>query len=520
MPNGISTNRWCHPSASCLAAAGIAFVVRYYSRTTTMREKLLRPDEARQIAAAGIDLAVVYQDRGRQEVDFGGPRGELDANTALQQAAAVGQPPGSAIYFAVDTDFGRAQITRVVLPYFQAVRRISSQAGGRYKIGVYGSGLTCRLLKEAPGLVDYAWLAEATGWRESRTYAAWDMKQFVNHANLCALGPDWQRCEARADFGQFRPIGSVRARARMAGRVVGTSLPLPLLAMPDAGAPAAFPPLPYGTPVEVLGEAGHGWLRVSVALDEGAVIGYVEADGLARRTRAHERLDALSLPQVPEVHLARDNRNSSRANAGMHAYPLGEPRLPLRDPAASGPAKAAALTRLADWMDVERSARYRPTALTYCNIYAADYCFLAQVYLPRVWWNAKALAAFARGERPAPIYGRTLMEMRADHLHAWLLDFGAQFGWRRTADLDVLQAAVNAGGVAVICADREAEGRPGHITVVVPEVAGHAAVREADGTVRQPLQTQAGSRNHRYDSSGPDWWLGEQFRSFVMFLHD
>lgn len=519
MLNGLSTNRWCHPSASCIAAAGKQFIVRYYSRTTSMKEKVLRPEEARQLAVAGIDLAVVYQDRGRAESDFGADRGELDARTALEQAANVGQPPGSAIYFAVDVDFSKVQIRKFVLPYFGAIKRVFAQETSLYTIGVYGSGLTCRLLEEAANLITYTWLAEATGWRESATYANWAMKQQVNHASLCGLGPSWEHCDAKPEFGQFRPLGSSPLSGSAVDRVVGDELPVKLLSMPNAGAPTVLGLLPYGTPLKILGEAGHKWVRVALALGDGKVSGYLKAASLKKRSPDTDLLDALVLPEIPAVHLAQDNRAAARANAGAHAYPLGELRLPFRDPDASSAAKAAALQSIADWMNVEHSPRYLPTGPTYCNVYAADYCFLARVYLPRVWWNARALIAFTRGENPPPVYGRTLKEMRADDLHDWLLDFGPQFGWRRTADLTAMQATVNAGGVGVICADREAEGRSGHITLVVPELAGRHAVRDADGTVQQPLQSQAGKRNRRYGNAGSDWWLGQQFRSFVMFIH-
>ena len=63
--NGLSTNRRCEASASCLFDAGRRFVVRYHSRTTTQPEKRLHPREAALLARAGLDIACVYQDRAR-----------------------------------------------------------------------------------------------------------------------------------------------------------------------------------------------------------------------------------------------------------------------------------------------------------------------------------------------------------------------------------------------------------------------------------------------------------------------
>ncbi|MCY1296150.1 hypothetical protein D9M69_512080 [compost metagenome] len=110
--------------------------------------------------------------------------------------------------------------------------------------------------------------------------------------------------------------------------------------------------------------------------------------------------------------------------------------------------------------------------------------------------------------------------MRADDLYRWLLDFGALFGWRRATSVSELQHAANGGGVGIICADREAEGRSGHITIVVPENQEQRAKRNASGVLEQPLQTQAGERNKRYGSSGSNWWLGKQFIDHVFFVHD
>ena len=93
---------------------------------------------------------------------------------------------------------------------------------------------------------------------------------------------------------------------------------------------------------------------------------------------------------------------------------------------------------------------------TWCNIYATDYCYLAGLYLPRVWWTAKALAAIVQGNTPPVAYDQTVRETRADDLYQWLLDSGAQFGWRRVFD----------------------------------------------------------------GSAGDGWWLGKQFRAVGFFIHD
>ena len=534
MREGLSTNRNCEASAACLVAAGRSFVFRYHSRTTTQAEKRLGPREAALLARAGLDVATVYQDRARQPEDFGAVRGEQDAISALVYAGQVGQPAGSAVYFAVDTDFSAAQIQQLVLPYFNSIASVFSQAGGGtpyLKIGVYGSGLGCRLVGALPG-VSFKWLAEATAWRESAAYAGWDVKQHVNGgAQLCALGNQFERCEARDSFGQFKAVGfdlgtgqggqGEQRRVKAAG---GNLRSLPTTRY---GQPVTL--LPQGQLLRVLGPSAPGWLRVRASVGGSDVLGHM----------AESRLEAVPAeapvatvgpvpapapapaPTIPPAHMAENNAAAHRAGTGGRASPIGEPGRPTRDLAASPATRVAQLATLADWLAVHTSARYARTPdATFCNVYAADYCYLAQAYLPRVWWTNPALLRLAGGEVVPVLYGDTVRELRADDLFAWLVDMGPRFGWRRVFDGSALQAAANGGGVGIICADRLAAGRAGHITVVVPEDAGHRAQRDADGHVTQPLQSQAGASNHRYGSAGKNWWLGAEFIDRGFFVHD
>jgi len=519
--NGLSTNRNCEASASCLFDAGRGFVVRYHSRTTTQPEKRLSPREAAQLARAGLDIACVYQDRARQLTDFGAERGEQDAISALTYAGQVGQPAGSAVYFAVDFDFSAAQIQSAVVPYFQSVARVFDAAGGgaRYlAIGVYGSGLSCRLIGQLP-FVSFTWLAEATGWRESAGFAGWHIKQHVNTGQqLCALGRDFEPCESKSAFGQFKPVGFDVTSGQGEPRVVkaegGNLRHLPTARFNE---PLAL--LPQGQSVRVLGESAPGWLRVRTSLGGGEVIGHVAASRLQAAAPIVEAPPPAPAA-LPIAQLRENNAASNRHATGGRAFPLGEPARPTRDANAAPALRIGQLQALADWLGVETSERYARTATqTFCNVYAADYCYLADAYLPRVWWTESALLRLAAGENVPVLYADTVREMRADVLFAWLVDIGPRFGWRRVFDASALQDAADAGGVGLVCADRAAEGRPGHITVVVPEDAKHRATRDADGHVTQPLQTQAGAVNRRFGSAGASWWMGSEFRDRGFFIH-
>lgn len=180
------------------------------------------------------------------------------------------------------------------------------------------------------------------------------------------------------------------------------------------------------------------------------------------------------------------------------------------------------LAAIIDWLAVDKEAhkRYKPIPnATFCNIYAHDYCHLAGVYLPRVWWSAAAIEKLAQGKTVQPLLGNTIDEQRANDLFRWLRDFGMRFGWRQTGSLTKLQQEVNQGAIGVIVARRKNDGLSGHIACVVPETDEHTAKRDAGGEVTAPLQSQAGRNNFRYGNGGPNWWKGQQFAESAFWIH-
>ena len=104
-----------------LKGSGLHFVARYY-RSPLSRLPPLSPDEARAVSGSGMKLVAIWQYQSNRPEHFSYERGYADAIMAYQQARAVGQPNGSAIYFAVDYNAPERDIFGAVQQYFRGIR--------------------------------------------------------------------------------------------------------------------------------------------------------------------------------------------------------------------------------------------------------------------------------------------------------------------------------------------------------------------------------------------------------------
>lgn len=268
-----------------------------------------------------------------------------------------------------------------------------------------------------------------------------------------------------------------------------------------------------------------GWVNIELVSDQKLVEGFVAARFL--EPLASQILTTAPEPHVggedelPVAHLKENRSNITRARDGGRAYPLGEAGRPRRS--AATPAKRAdQLWRIVKYLNVEKTShlRWRPRGqTTYCNIYAYDYCYLAGVYLPRVWWTDAALQRIRSGVQVAPEYGGTVRELNANALHDWYSDFGANFGWQRETDLSTLQAAANSGEVCIVVAKRQDSNRSGHIAAVIPETPNEKAARNSSGLVQRPLQSQAGRQNRQASPGSQAWWLATRYEFFSFWRH-
>jgi predicted chitinase len=277
--------------------------------------------------------------------------------------------------------------------------------------------------------------------------------------------------------------------------------------------------IPQGTEVLKLEDSDvAGWARVRVLLNGQIIEGYVATEYLKKIPAAAPPPEPPPPPPVtvPAAHLSTNNRSVTRARDGGRAHPLGEPGRPRRTGTTVG-TRRRQLIEIVGYLDPEDPThlRYRPRGrTTFCNIYAHDYCTLADRYLPRVWWTDDSLQRIRNGETVPAKYDNTVRELNANALLDWLRDHGAAFGWSAAPDESVLQSAANNGEVCLIVAKRRDLNRSGHVAAVVPETDDVQAARDGSGAVLRPVESQAGTRNHRLVVKPTRWWSGDTYQSF------
>ncbi len=161
--------------ATCLKTHGFDFAIRYYNikNSKQLPQKRLTLPEAQALVRAGLQIGAVFEE-GISHSAFNHATGLAHAGVAHDLATnKIGQPAGSAIYFAVDFDATPAEVATRIKPYFEGIRDGLAAADGgtaRYAVGVYGSGLVCGNLLDS-GLVTLTWLSQSTGFPGSKQFA-------------------------------------------------------------------------------------------------------------------------------------------------------------------------------------------------------------------------------------------------------------------------------------------------------------------------------------------------------------
>ncbi|PDS69871.1 glycoside hydrolase domain-containing protein [Rhizobium phaseoli] len=207
----IDTSTNTSGALSCLKGKGVDTIIRYYCRDPKGAWKIIRRPEAEKITDNGMNLCAVYEVSAKANY-FSEASGLLDGKYACTYATKViGQPKGSAIYFAIDFDATIQEIKDRVIPYFKGITQEVTKAGSPYRIGVYGSGLTCKRLLDL-GLVEFAWLAQSTDWAGYKSFKAsnqWALLQKPT-VETCDIEVDFDEASVE-DFGAFSKLNAVKA---------------------------------------------------------------------------------------------------------------------------------------------------------------------------------------------------------------------------------------------------------------------------------------------------------------------
>ncbi len=219
MNNGFDANRDLSPFANCLLAEGYGFVCRYYNIINP--SKNLTYAEANFLSALGISIVSVWENGFPTNASyFSEAKGIYDGTAAYQYASmTILQPGNTPIYFAVDYDALEEDVDDVISKYFGGIETAFNQISNnspKYSIGVYGSGLVCRKLKSS-ALASNTWLAQSTGWAESKTYKNYNIKQLAEKSECIESGvltgdPDESPDENEGSFKVTNLLGLLSKR--------------------------------------------------------------------------------------------------------------------------------------------------------------------------------------------------------------------------------------------------------------------------------------------------------------------
>jgi Domain of unknown function (DUF1906) len=244
------------PAFDQLRQSGVLVIGRYYARCPQGRKRMIdvginqKPDaEVQEIFHQGFAILSIYQFNSREGKFADGnlyevcattkqaelnaapsnivKEGILDAEAALSQANAVGQPDKTVIYFGVDYNFQKNNSNEKenVLAYFREIKKQFDSDHlnpHHYRVGAYADGDALELLtdKKEP-LIDIAWLVPSASYSGTSRFhrsGLWDLfqsgadiKTMTSSTGKCApLDHDVnvQNPDSKKDFGFWGKQGA------------------------------------------------------------------------------------------------------------------------------------------------------------------------------------------------------------------------------------------------------------------------------------------------------------------------
>lgn len=185
------------PDPQAIRAAGFDFVVRYLSDGGPgLPGKLLTPDEADRLRAAGVDIVANWETTADRMLG-GYAAGQYDAAVALAQAQACGMSGDRPIYFSADWDAYESQ-QGVINDYLRGAAEVI----GVENVGIYGGYWPLSRALDA-GVAHWAWQTDAWsgGNRDDRA----QLHQRIGTAVVGGVECDVNEALAD-DFGQWSYI--------------------------------------------------------------------------------------------------------------------------------------------------------------------------------------------------------------------------------------------------------------------------------------------------------------------------
>lgn len=196
-------------TAALFASQGFKFVCRYLAPFGSW--KRLTAQEAILCSNAGLWIVSVFE-RGAKSALAGASQGKEDGALALKYAKEVGQPEGTVIYAAVDTDVNASHYS-VIEAYLRA---FDEQIIG-YELGVYGEYEICEVMRTR-GVVKKVWQTYA--WSRGAKVDDPNVYQYENDVIENGIGID--RDESNGNAGGWKVGMAIKQQAVLDSDVAAT----------------------------------------------------------------------------------------------------------------------------------------------------------------------------------------------------------------------------------------------------------------------------------------------------------
>lgn len=189
-----------------LVDEGYTFIGRYLNHSAGVRNGLT-VSEANRLSNAGVFICALYEsDSGTSISHFTRSNGIADAREAISLAEDLGMPTGNPIYFCIDTDVTKSQMTTYIVPYVQGI--LSELEGSGYKLGIYGPKPVCKYIRGTYSATERYMMICDNDWGQSgwsateRDFDDWNIRQYEWNQSLPGVSSvTIDKCESSTNGG-------------------------------------------------------------------------------------------------------------------------------------------------------------------------------------------------------------------------------------------------------------------------------------------------------------------------------